>query len=120
VLYWPIVTLLSVAFLTTLYHVSVPVRGSWLREMPGAVLALLGWLLGSYVLRLLIRASVGGTSIYGPLAASIVVLLWLYVLAIMVLIGAALNAAVDRRWPSRPTSRIATPLLVTASKLKTR
>jgi membrane protein len=104
-LYWPIVTLLSVAFLTTLYHVSVPVRGSWLREMPGAGLAVVGWLLGSYVLRLLIRLSVGGTSIYGPLAASIVVLLWLYVLALMVLIGAALNAAVDRRWPSRTSSR---------------
>ena len=44
-------------------------------------------------------ASVGGTSIYGPLAAPIVVLIWLYFLAIAVLIGAALNAAVDDLWP---------------------
>ncbi len=100
-LYWPIVVLLSAAFLTTLYHVSVPVRVSWWRETPGAVLALLGWLLGSYLLRLVIKVSVGGTSIYGPLAAPIVLLLWLYLLAIAVLIGAAFNAAVDQRWPSR-------------------
>jgi membrane protein len=99
-LYWPIVVLLSAAFLTTLYHVSVPVRVSWWRETPGAVLALLGWLVGSYLLRLIITASVGGTSIYGPLAAPIVLLLWLYLLAIAVLIGAAFNAAVDQRWPS--------------------
>jgi len=100
-LYWPIVVLLSAAFLTTLYHVSVPVRVSWWREMPGAVLALLGWLMGSYVLRLIIAASVGGTSIYGPLAAPIVLLLWLYLLAIAVLIGAAFNAAIDQGTQSR-------------------
>jgi membrane protein len=99
-LYWPVVTVLSAAFLTTLYHVSVPVRVSWWRETPGAVLALLGWLLGSYLLRLIIAASVGGQSIYGPLAAPIVLLLWLYLLAIAVLIGAAFNAAIDQRWPS--------------------
>jgi membrane protein len=44
---------------------------------------------------------VGGASIYGPLAAPIVLLIWLYVLAIAVLIGAALNAAVESLWPVR-------------------
>jgi membrane protein len=100
-LYWPIVVLLSVAFLTTLYHVSVPVRVSWWRETPGAMLALLGWLLGSYLLRVVISASVGSPSIFGPLAAPTVLLLWLYLLAIAVLIGAAFNAAIDQRWPMR-------------------
>jgi membrane protein len=99
-LYWPTVTVLSAVFLTTLYHVSVPVRSSWWRETPGAVLALIGWLSGSYLLRVIIAASVGGQSIYGPLAAPIVVLLWLYLLAIAVLIGAAFNAAIEQRWPS--------------------
>jgi len=101
VLYWPVVVVLTAAFLATLYHVSVPVRGSWWRETPGAVLALLGWLLGSYLLRHVLKVSVGGPSIYGPLASPIVVLLWLYVLSLAVLIGAALNASVDRRWPAR-------------------
>jgi membrane protein len=99
-LYWPVVVVLTIAFLTSLYHVSVPVRMSWRRGVPGAVLAMLIWVLGSFVLRWVISLSVGGTSIYGPLAAPIVVLLWLYVIAIAVLIGAALNAAVDTVWPS--------------------
>jgi membrane protein len=100
-LYWPVVVVVTAIFLATLYHVSVPVRGALWRELPGAVLALLGWLLGSYLLRQVLKVSVGGPSIYGPLASPIVVLLWLYVLSLAVLIGAALNAAVDRRWPAR-------------------
>ncbi len=97
--YWPVVTLLGIAMLATLYHISTPVRTAWHRDLPGAVLALVIWVLASFVLRVVISASVGGASIYGPLATPIVVLIWLYLLAIAVLIGAALNAAVDRRWP---------------------
>jgi membrane protein len=48
-----------------------------------------------------IEVSVGGTSIYGPLSAPIVLLIWLYVLAIAVLIGAAFNAAIEEFWPRR-------------------
>jgi len=98
-LYWPVVVLLSVAFLTTLYHVSVPVRTSWLRDLPGAALAFVAWIVGSFVLRWVLAAATGGTSIYGPLAAPIVILVWLYLVSIAVLIGAALNAAVDQVWP---------------------
>jgi membrane protein len=48
--------------------------------------------------------AVGGTSIYGPLAAPIAVLLWLYLISIAILIGAALNAAFDRVWPESATA----------------
>jgi membrane protein len=59
------------------------------------------WYVGSFVIRWIISASVGGASIYGPLAAPIVLMIWLYVLAIAMLIGAALNAAIEKRWPCR-------------------
>ena len=98
-LYWPVVTVLTVAALATLYHVATPIRTPWLRDVPGAVLALVIWVLASFVLRVVLSASIGGASIYGPLAAPIVVLIWMYFLAIAVLIGAALNAAVDGLWP---------------------
>lgn len=103
-LYWPIVVLLSVAFLTSLYHLSVPVRTSWRYDVPGAGLALGIWILGSYLLRWTLQNVVGGTSIYGPLAAPIAVLLWLYLTSLAVLVGAALNAAFDRVWPESETS----------------
>ncbi|HEY6793417.1 MAG TPA: YihY/virulence factor BrkB family protein [Kineosporiaceae bacterium] len=92
-LYWPVVSVISVAGLTGLYHVATPVRKRWRSDVPGAGLALAIWLVASMVLRLVLTASVGGASIYGPLSAPIVILIWSYFLAIAVLIGAALNAA---------------------------
>lgn len=99
-LYWPTVSLAALTGLTTLYHIATPVRSPWRRDLPGAALALVIWVLASFVLRWIIGASVGGASIYGPLATPIVVLIWLYFLAIAVLIGAALNAAIDERFPT--------------------
>ena len=106
-LYWPVVTFMAVASLTTLYHVSTPRRTPWLRDMPGAILTLVIWAVASFVLRGTIAASLGGTSIYGPLSTPIVLLIWLYFLAIAILIGAALNAAVRILWPveERPSAR---------------
>jgi len=97
-LYWPVVVTLTVASLTMLFHVSTPRRSPWLRDVPGAVVTLVIWLVTSFLLRAFLSASVGGTSIYGPLAAPIVVLIWLYFLALAILIGAALNAAARHLW----------------------
>ncbi len=105
VTYWPIVIAVSIAFLTSLYHVSVPVRTPWRRDLPGAVLALVIWVLGSILLRVYLDTSVDSTSAYGSLAAPIAVLFWLYVTALAVLIGAGLNAVVDKMWPFIPTAR---------------
>ena len=94
-LYWPSVLVLSVGFIATLYHTAVPVRRRWRRALPGATFTLLMWVFGSYFVRWALGFSTGGTSIYGPLAAPIAILLWLYVISIAVLIGAAINAALD-------------------------
>jgi membrane protein len=99
-LYWPVVVVLCVVFTATLYHVSVPVRTSWRYNLPGAALTLVFWIAGSWLLRWFLTASAGeSTSIYGPLATPIAVMIWLYILSIAVLIGAALNASFDELWP---------------------
>jgi membrane protein len=100
--YWPTVLVFSICFLATLYHVSVPVRTRWRYNLPGAVFTMFCWVFGSALLRVvLVGTASGSTSIYGPLAAPIAVLLWLYLLSIAVLIGAALNAAFDQIWPQK-------------------
>ncbi|MFF0749481.1 YihY/virulence factor BrkB family protein [Streptomyces sp. NPDC004267] len=104
VLYWPTVILLSVVFLTTLYHVSVPVRSPWIEDIPGAFVALGMWVLGSFLLRIYLISQVEGPTIYGSLAAPIAVLLWIGISAFAVLVGAAVNAAIDRVWPSVATA----------------
>ncbi|MFD9484870.1 YihY/virulence factor BrkB family protein [Streptomyces sp. NPDC059991] len=104
VLYWPVMILLSVAFLTTLFHVSVPVRSPWIEDVPGALVALAMWVLGSFLLRIYLTNTVEGPTIYGSLAAPVAVLLWIGVSAFAVLVGAAVNAAIDRVWPSVATA----------------
>jgi membrane protein len=105
-LYWPAVLLLCICSLATLYHVSVPVRTAWRYNLPGAVFSMFCWIIGSYLLRwVLTETAADSRSIYGPLAAPIAVLLWLYIVSIAVLIGAALNAAVDQVWPQDATAK---------------
>src|SRR3954469_26043373 len=104
--YWPTVLVLSICFLATLYHVSIPVRTKWRINLPGATFALGVWLLGSFLLREFLTVTAADSrSIYGPLAAPIAVLLWLYILSIAVLVGAALNAAFDTVFPQQQTTR---------------
>ncbi|MEO7753887.1 MAG: YihY/virulence factor BrkB family protein [Terracoccus sp.] len=100
-LYWPTLLLLGLLGLTSLYHIATPRRSPWLRDLPGAALAVAIWVGASYVVRISIEASLGGGSIYGPLSAPIVLLIWLYALAIAILIGAGLNAAARVLWPVR-------------------
>jgi membrane protein len=104
VLYWPVVIILSIAFLTTLYHVSVPVRSPWIEDVPGALVALAMWVLGSFLLRIYLQSTIEGATIYGSLAAAVAVLLWIGVSAFAVLVGAAMNAAIDRVWPAAATA----------------
>jgi membrane protein len=100
------VLIASIFFLATLYHVSIPVRTRWRMNLPGAAFALGVWLLGSFLLREFLTATASDSrSIYGPLAAPIAVLLWLYILSIAILVGAALNAAFDTVFPQYATAR---------------
>ncbi len=98
-LYWPLVLVLGVATMTTLYHIATPRRAPWWRHLPGTLLALGIWLLASYVVRTVVEVSLNGSTIYGPLSTPIVLLIWLYTLAIAILVGAGLNAATRVVWP---------------------
>jgi membrane protein len=98
-LYWPVVLLGSVCMVATLDHLSVPARTRWRADLPGAAITVAMWVGGSVLLRFVLSKSIGSTTIYGPLAAPIAFLLWLYVISIAVLIGAAFNSGLDDVFP---------------------
>jgi membrane protein len=102
--YWPVVVLITLALLATLYHLSVPVRTPWRRALPGALLGLVVWVAGSIVLRIWLTWAFRSTATYGPLSAPIAVLLFLYLTALAILLGAELNATWDRLWPLKATA----------------
>lgn len=103
--YWIGVAVVFTAALTTIYRLAAR-SGSWFtRHLPGAVLALLLGLAASWGLRTFLAFSLGSNmsmSIYGPLTAPIVVLLWLHLLAAALLIGVVFNRVLhDERFRRR-------------------
>jgi membrane protein len=102
--YWPVVVLITLALLATLYHLSVPVRTPWRRALPGALLGLVVWVAGSIVLRIWLTWAFRSTATYGPLSAPVAVLVFLYLTALAILLGAELNATWDRLWPLKATA----------------
>lgn len=93
---WPALATVLVVFVTTLYHLALPVRPRWRTGLPGALVALALWAVGSVLLRVYLRTGQngagGGEAGFGGLAATAAILLWLYVLALAVLVGAVFNA----------------------------
>jgi len=91
-LYWPIVLAGSALSLVALYNISLPRHHHQPHHgLPGAALALIIWVAGSYLLRLALSLSDNSPSIYGPLAAPIAILLWLYLISLAILIRAVLG-----------------------------
>ena len=97
--YWPVVGGLLLLGLAALYHYATPVRLRWRRALPGAAVAVVLFVCGSYGLRLYIGHVVGRTVSYGALATPIAALLFFYVLALAVHLGAETNATLERLWP---------------------
>jgi membrane protein len=94
-IYWPIAILVALALLTSLYHLSVPHRRRWRSALPGAIFAMIIWAVGSWGLRKYVAFVFSHTIAYGTLGAPVAVLLFLYVTALAVLLGAELNATLD-------------------------
>lgn len=100
VLYWPVVFGVGIILLTSVYHFTPPWKTPWLRDLPGALLALTAWLGGSWGLRFYAQTSIEANNAYGAFAAPLVVLSWVYVTAAAFLLGAELNAEIEKMWPS--------------------
>jgi len=100
VAYWPTAAVIATALVASLYHFAAPWTTPWRRDLPGAALAMVLWLAGSAGLRYYVRGSVVGDEVFAPLAGPLVLLLWLYVSAFTVLLGAEFNAEVEKMWPS--------------------
>ena len=72
-----------------------PARKRWV--MPGVVFTTLSWLLISYGFTVYVRAFGSYDVTYGSLSAVIVLLLWFWLSATVVIVGAELNAEMERQ-----------------------
>ncbi|WP_375485934.1 YihY/virulence factor BrkB family protein [uncultured Jatrophihabitans sp.] len=99
--YYPVLVVVLLLGLTTFYKVAPPKRLPWRRGLPGAALAGVVFLLGSAGLRTYIEYIVDKNHSYGALAAPIAALLFFFILALGVLLGAELNAAIQQLKPAK-------------------
>lgn len=65
---------------------------------PGAGLATVAWLIASWAFGIYVGHFASYSSVYGPLATIVGLMMWFYLSAYVVLLGAELNAALDREW----------------------
>jgi membrane protein len=72
---------------------------------PGAALATVVWLLGSWAFGLYVGHFAAYSATYGPLAALIGLMMWFYLTAYIVLLGAEVNAALDAEWKRERAQR---------------
>jgi membrane protein len=100
VLYLPVVVVVLVLALTTLYKIALPFKPPWGRGLPGAVLAAVVFLVGATGLRLYLDWVTSTGYTYGALAAPIAFLLGMYFIALAVILGAYLNAALQEVRPA--------------------
>ena len=69
----------------------------FIRQLPGAAVAALGWVLFSYFYSLYLAYFPTGYYIYGSLAGILLLMLWLYTCMIILLCGAEINKFIYKR-----------------------
>jgi membrane protein len=106
---WSIGALTSIAVIALIYHLGIPRTQSWRRVLPGAVLATLLWFVSTIAFGWYVTKHANYAVIYGSLAAVIALLVWLYLVSIVVLIGADFNALIfpqpDQSGPALSTAQ---------------
>jgi membrane protein len=98
---WLIATITSIAVMQLIYHNAVPRTLKWHTVLPGATLATVIWFPTTVAFGYYVRHFAAYSLFYGSLATPIVLLVWLYIISVIVLVGAEFNALVFPRAATR-------------------
>ncbi|MCI0349224.1 MAG: YihY/virulence factor BrkB family protein [Acidobacteriales bacterium] len=94
---WAISMLTSIAVLALIYHFGVPRSQPWYSVLPGSTLSTLLWFAATQVFGWYVTRFATYNLIYGPLGAAIALLVWMYIISLVVLVGAEFNALIYPR-----------------------
>ena len=96
VLQWVTVVIVLVSIFALLYNfLPKHKKSNWVWITPGAIIGILLWLLLSYAFRLYLGYFNTYDKTYGSLGAMIILMLWLYLTALVILIGGTINAVLQ-------------------------
>jgi len=94
---WMIALLTSIAVIALIYHNAVPRTQPWHSVLPGATLATAMWFGVTMLFGWYLQRYADYSIIYGSLGVSIALLVWMYMVSLVILIGAEFNAMIYPR-----------------------
>jgi len=107
---WAIALLTSIAVIALIYHNAVPRTQPWHSVIPGAVLATVMWFATTMLFGFYLQHYADYSVLYGSLGAGIALLVWMYMISLVVLIGAEFNAMLfPRAFLGKQLAEIPTP-----------
>jgi membrane protein len=109
---WLIAGLTSIAVMALIYHNAVPRTQPWHSVIPGATLASAMWFLATTLFSWYLQRYADYSILYGSLGVGIALLVWMYMISLVVLVGAEFNAMLF------PRARLGIELIETNSHLR--
>jgi membrane protein len=89
---WPIIILMLIIATAFLYWAAPNVKLPFRWITPGAVIFIIGWLIGSFLFGLYVSNFGSYNATYGTLGGIVVLLIWLYLTSFLLMLGAEINA----------------------------
>jgi membrane protein len=99
ILQWPVIFGLVTFAMAMIYYYAPDAEQEWIWITPGSIIATLLWLLISLGFRFYVVHFTSYNATYGAIGGVIVLMLWFYVSALAVLVGAELNAEIEHASP---------------------
>jgi membrane protein len=97
VIRWLIAGLTSIAVIALIYHNAVPRTQPWHSVLPGATLATAVWFGATSLFGWYLQHYADYSVIYGSLGVGIALLVWMYMISLVILVGAEFNAMIFPR-----------------------
>jgi membrane protein len=92
---WPVVVILLMMAVALIYYVMPDVKQEFRFITPGSVLAVVVWIIASLGFGLYVKEFANYNAMYGSIGAIIVLLLYFYISAAVLLLGAEMNAVIE-------------------------
>ena len=95
ILRWPVIILLLMVAVALIYYVMPDVKQNFRFITPGSVLAVVVWIVASLGFGYYVKTFADYNAMYGSIGAIIVLLLYFYISAAVLLLGAEMNAVIE-------------------------
>jgi membrane protein len=93
---WPLIVVFMLLAINAIYYFAPNRPSSWTWMSPGAVVAVILWLVSSLGFKLYVENFNNFNAAYGSLAAAVVLMLWFYISGAVLLLGAEINSELNK------------------------